>query len=287
VSDVSAERGRMLGALLRGCRHRIYPEMRSMGPQLRFPGRIGKPVTQEEVAEAAGISRLWYGMMESGRAAHISSTVLARVADVLMLDADERTRAFTLAMPGLFLTKLPAQSSTLLDAFASLRRMMRRLWSATTQVEALTIICEDAMSRFDRPDVANFCSRSGLGGWQIPAIVSSAPKGIRRTEKLLEECARELTFEQIDDLMSYELVNEPGGVAVRGELPYSEPIAVPFRRALAQVEWPHLNVMFAHVGTRGGFSGQLSVLHADGRSYSEIDRALMSTVATLTSLALN
>ena len=39
-----------LGGLLKRCRRRISPERPSLGLFLRMPGRIGKAVTQEEVA---------------------------------------------------------------------------------------------------------------------------------------------------------------------------------------------------------------------------------------------
>jgi len=276
-----------LGAFLRRCRSRIHPEVRALGARLRFPGRIGRPVTQEEVAEAAGVSRIWYGRMESDRARHVSSSVLARIAQALMLDDEERASLFMLSVPDLSPLKLSSQTQAVLNAFASLRPVMRRLWSATTEEEALTIVCEDIYARVDQPVAVVTPVREALGQWTLPVILSSAADARRRTETLLGECVSVLGPEQIDDVMSYGLIAEPGEVAVRSERPYSQAIARPWRQALEQVRWPDLDVLFAQVRTRHGFFGQLAVMHADGRPYSETDRAILGTLASLTSLALN
>ena len=79
-----------LSSLLRSCRGRIPGEVTALGSFHRHPLRVGRRVTQEEAAEAACISRQWYAMMETGRAARISTGVLARLADVLMMNAQER-----------------------------------------------------------------------------------------------------------------------------------------------------------------------------------------------------
>jgi transcriptional regulator with XRE-family HTH domain len=280
------EKSAGLGAFLRECRRRIHPESRALGPSLRFPDRIGRPVTQEELAEAAGISRVWYAIVESGRAPRVSSTVLGRIARALSLDADEHASLFRLAQPELSLPQVSSQSHAVLDAFASLRPVMRRLWSATTEVEALTIVCEDSVTRFDQPDAVLFSARAALGQWMLPVITSSTD-GSRRIEAIHSECCSTLGPEQIDDLMSYGRIDEPGKVAVQRELPISQPIARRYRQALEQVGWQDLNVLFAHVRTRHGLLGQLSVLHSDGRHSSETDRAILSTLASLTSLALS
>src|ERR1035438_10298472 len=106
--------------------------------------------------EAAGISRIWYGRMESDGARHVSQTVLGRIAQALMLDADERASLFMLSVPELSPPEVRSQTRAVIDAFASLHPVMRSLWSATTEVEALTIVCEDSVTRFDQPDAVVF-----------------------------------------------------------------------------------------------------------------------------------
>lgn len=64
-----------------------------------MPARVGKPVTQEEIAEAAGISREWYARMEADRSVRASSRAIARIAEALMMEPAERLALFQLALP--------------------------------------------------------------------------------------------------------------------------------------------------------------------------------------------
>jgi transcriptional regulator with XRE-family HTH domain len=275
-----------LGAFLRAHRQRIPPETTALGLSNRMPSRRGRRVTQEEIAEEVGVSRGWYRMLESGARVRTSMQLLERLSDALMLTCDDRIRLFALAIPEIRRAGLQAEAWALLEAFSSLRRIARRLWSATTELEALTIVSEDGALRFDQPDVVLVTARAAPGQWTLPLVLAN-PDGIRRTETLLSECASALGPSQVDDLMSYGFINEPGKVGVRSELPYEETIAKPFRRALGQVKWPNLDVMFSHIRTRHGFAAQFTVMHSDGRGYSETDRAALSVLASLTSLALD
>jgi hypothetical protein len=90
-----------LKALLRRFRVRIDPNEKALGPQPRLPWRHGKIVTQEELAECIGVSRYWYGMLESARPARVSIFLLDRLARILMLSAGERALLFALALPEL------------------------------------------------------------------------------------------------------------------------------------------------------------------------------------------
>jgi hypothetical protein len=90
-----------LKALLRHFRVRIDPSQKDLGPQARLPWRRGKPVTQEELAECIGVSRYWYGMLESERPVRVSTVLLDRLATILMLTAEERAMLFALALPEL------------------------------------------------------------------------------------------------------------------------------------------------------------------------------------------
>ena len=80
-----------LGGLLKRCRARLEPESRSFGPHLRLPIRVGKAVSQEELAEALGISRQWYVRLESDRRTGVSPSLLARIADALAMDLASET----------------------------------------------------------------------------------------------------------------------------------------------------------------------------------------------------
>ena len=64
-------------------RHAILPESSHIGGYVRNPDRIGKPVTQEELAEALSISREWYCTLENGRCAEISLELAIKIAHLL------------------------------------------------------------------------------------------------------------------------------------------------------------------------------------------------------------
>jgi transcriptional regulator with XRE-family HTH domain len=78
MNGATAEPG-TVGELLKRCRQRLSSNIRSLGVCVRVPVRIGKVVTQEEVAEAAGISRVWYATMENDRAPRVSVRVLGQI----------------------------------------------------------------------------------------------------------------------------------------------------------------------------------------------------------------
>src|SRR5580700_5361605 len=112
-----------LAGFLKRVRRRIHVESRSLGQRHRLPSRVGKAVTQEEVAEAVGISRNWYQMLETKPGLRVSTTLLGRIADVLMLDASERLAIFELAIPELHTTTLTPAAYDVLEAFRSIRTL--------------------------------------------------------------------------------------------------------------------------------------------------------------------
>lgn len=106
-----------IGPFLRRRRRQIDREAPSLGPYLRFPDRIGKPVTQEEMAEALEVSRQWYALLESD-GAHASPALLDKISRALVLGPADRRELFELAIP--VLTPPDASGAPrLLDAFSS------------------------------------------------------------------------------------------------------------------------------------------------------------------------
>jgi DNA-binding XRE family transcriptional regulator len=91
-----------LGEFLRVLRQRIHPDASRLGEFDRLPSRRGRAVTQEEIAEAVQVSRQWYVSLESG-AVRASTRLLARIAETLMLTAEERIMLHRLALPEMFL----------------------------------------------------------------------------------------------------------------------------------------------------------------------------------------
>ncbi|MBV8489873.1 MAG: helix-turn-helix domain-containing protein [Candidatus Eremiobacteraeota bacterium] len=88
---------RTLADFLRRRRARIRPEAARLGRYKRGRHRIGRPVTQEEIAEAIGVTRTWYSLLETDSGVRPSLVLLRRVADTLMLTTGERGELFDLA----------------------------------------------------------------------------------------------------------------------------------------------------------------------------------------------
>jgi transcriptional regulator with XRE-family HTH domain len=101
VDSEGAEARETLHRFVRERRLRLAPESRFLGESPRFPTRVGRTVTQEEIAEHLGISRQWYARFEGGARAGFSTQLLSRLCDLLLLSASERAEFVRLAMPDL------------------------------------------------------------------------------------------------------------------------------------------------------------------------------------------
>jgi DNA-binding XRE family transcriptional regulator len=88
-------------AFLKGLRGRVDPASSTLGEHERLRTRRGKAVSQEELAEAVGVSRCWYAMLERGVPVQPSIAMLSRLARALDATCDERKTLFQLAIPEL------------------------------------------------------------------------------------------------------------------------------------------------------------------------------------------
>ena len=93
------ERQRRFGDFLRRHRLAIPVEAKALGSFVRLPNRLGKAVSQEEFAEAIGVSRSWYGLLETGRPVQPSAALLDRICDALMVYERQRLTLFELGLP--------------------------------------------------------------------------------------------------------------------------------------------------------------------------------------------
>lgn len=91
-------RSSALGLFFKQRRTQLPVQAQAIGPHPRLKVRVGRPVTQEEIAEAIGVSRVWYATIEAGRG-DVSRQLLARIADAFMLAPDERLALLRLAFP--------------------------------------------------------------------------------------------------------------------------------------------------------------------------------------------
>jgi transcriptional regulator with XRE-family HTH domain len=280
--DARENQPERLGSLLRQCRARVDPECHSLGPYLRMPARIGKPITQEEVAEAAGVSRQWYALMESDRTLRVSAAVLARIAATLMLDRTDRAAMFRLAVPELRTASLMNNSAEVLDAFESLRRFARTLWTASSEVEALTLVREHTLTQLV-PDVVVTPMRVGEGRW-VHRGTDEGGRGERFIALLRERCGAAA----LDDLHGYTLLAQPGELLTSAERDARLPgLATKVRDALRAAEMPDVSVAMANVRSHRGFVARLLAVHRTPHAFTAIERAQLSTLADLTSLALS
>jgi DNA-binding XRE family transcriptional regulator len=90
-----------LASFLKTRRRSIPPDSVSLGSWERLPVRRGRRVTQEEIAEAVGISRNWYRRLENGDATRASAKLLDRIAKAFQFTPEERTNLFVLGIPEL------------------------------------------------------------------------------------------------------------------------------------------------------------------------------------------
>jgi transcriptional regulator with XRE-family HTH domain len=86
------------GTFLKRHRRALRPQTLTLGDCRRVPARIGRPVTQEEVAEALDVSRTWYALLESG-AARASAALANRIARVFDLDHAQQLELLRLTLP--------------------------------------------------------------------------------------------------------------------------------------------------------------------------------------------
>jgi transcriptional regulator with XRE-family HTH domain len=86
-------------SFLRMHRCSIPPDSPTLGSRERLLTRRGRPVSQEEIAEAAGVSRNWYRRLESGDAIRASTRLLDRLATVFGFTPEERRKLFLLGIP--------------------------------------------------------------------------------------------------------------------------------------------------------------------------------------------
>src|ERR1700730_16853779 len=132
-----------LHRFVRERRMRLAPESHFLGERPRLPIRVGKRVTQEELAEHLEISRVWYARFEAGAPAVFSIPLLSRLGDMLLLSAPERAALIRLARAELA-PGVPPDSTNLYEAFGVVRRAVKRLWRASSEGEILHVAGEEA-----------------------------------------------------------------------------------------------------------------------------------------------
>jgi DNA-binding XRE family transcriptional regulator len=88
-------------SFLKALRLRLDPLTSTIGEYHRISSRRGRPISQEEIAEAVGVSRVWYALLESGAPVQPSVSLLHRLAHALNATPGERAMLFSVAIPAL------------------------------------------------------------------------------------------------------------------------------------------------------------------------------------------
>ena len=101
MAAASLEPREDLRTLLRRLRGRLDPCAATLGEHQRLGTRRGRAVSQEELAEAVGVTRGWYAMLERGESVQPSLSMLSRLARALNASKDEHCALFRLAIPEL------------------------------------------------------------------------------------------------------------------------------------------------------------------------------------------
>ncbi len=268
------------------CRARLRPEdvgLVSIGRR-RVPG-----LRREEVAELAGITPAWYTQLETGCDIRVSPRMLDRVAQCLRLSGEEKVYLFSLALEelGVLVPALRPQSNEVLEAFTSMRTLSRDLWAATTEEETVAIAREHC-ARLIATDAMFSTVHTGPGRLTLQSIDGERPAVIRRAPEFNAHVAATWPAAARDELHLIGMLRRPGDVAVRSDVPMSPLLASHFANTLRTVRWPaleHQHVMAA-VHSRNGFVGRLIAIYEKPQSFTKMDRAIMSAIADLTSLAL-
>jgi transcriptional regulator with XRE-family HTH domain len=282
-----ARRGSELRELLTVLRRRVDPHTCVLGLHARLSRRVGKRVTQEELAETIGISREWYVKLERGTARTVPSTrLLQRLADALMATPEERRRLFALALPEVDRLPVCDDSIAVLEAFSRLRRLAKPLWAATSIDDVLMIAREQIADWFDGAALVRSVRRYESGLWDTRSVDDKQDRSkLARVFADIEDSTLRATGSLDASNLSSQVVHV-GDVGT----PDLWPLRV--QRAAHQACARHRVVgiagMYARVRSHDGFTGALYIGDEMGhRSYPASDRAIVGAFAELTSFALS
>jgi transcriptional regulator with XRE-family HTH domain len=274
-----------LALFLTFLRHRIDPDVRALGPFVRRTQRLGKRVTQEELAEAIGVSREWYATLESGATARTSTALANRMAEALTVTPEERARLFHLAVLEVWRMRPREDSAAVLKAFSHLRSLAKPLWAATSIEDVLTTTSEQLGDWFEDALLVGSSRRSETGLWEHRSVDDRQDRN--KAAKALGELAGHVlrTTGSKDAIHLYPRLGNAGDVATPDLLPHAlqrEVRVVYAHHRVAGFVW-----VCARVRSRSGFIGGLYVLHEFGHTYSASDHAVLAAFAELTSFALS
>jgi transcriptional regulator with XRE-family HTH domain len=276
--------GEVMHSFVRERRMRLAPDSRLLGEFPRLPIRVGKRVTQEEIAEHLGVSRGWYARFEGGAPAGFSISLLNRLADLLLLGAPERAELMRLAVPGLAPIVLP-DSTDLYKALGVVRRAVKRLWRATSEGEILDVAGEEARQLLPHPELiwvrqGELAVRDEVV-FPKPGLESAVRLARARDESLglytrdqFARLAALLQRTRVGEILSFEVFPRDIVRVVEDALREHGLAGKPMSLAVAPIRGSN------------GFRAGLSCSSTRPQDVTKLDRAMQSAIAEFASLAL-
>jgi transcriptional regulator with XRE-family HTH domain len=242
-------------------------------------------VTQEELADAIGVSREWYAILETSATQRASTRLLGRVADALMVTAEERARLFHLAVPELGRVNPRDDTIAVLEAFSRLRCLSKRLWAATSIEDVLATATEQITDWFDTSVLVHTSRRRESGLWESQALDDKQERN--NASILIRELEDQVlpTPRDIDALRLYPRLANAGDTGT----PELHPLAVrrEVLKIVARRRLAGFTFVKARVRSRSGLIAGFCVIHALGHSYSATDSAVLGAFAELASLVIS
>jgi hypothetical protein len=212
--------------------------------------------------------------------------VLGRIADVLMLDASERSAMFQLAVPELRSTRLEPAACELLEALRSLRLLGQKLWTATSEEEALALVREYGATQF-ASDLAVTIVRDESGHWRDAAAIGK-PGARKRYEAFVSFPSENFDSLFVDALHLYPILVKPGEVLTRTDrLMEDREFSDKFSHTMDVVGWHDHDFMNARVRSKIGFVANIAIINETRRGYTDVEREHLSAIAQLVSHALS
>jgi transcriptional regulator with XRE-family HTH domain len=197
--EKDAREAEPFGAILREHRRRLDPHMTKLGDLVRCPNCVGKPVSQEELAAAVGVTRVWYAKLERRVDIKASAGLVSRLADVFMLDDAERNALFHAAIPALR-TPLRLDDQGVVRHLRSRRRFATKRRSGAADSQITAIAAETRKSGIDvvgnMPWGTHFCLMYDTKNDLLDSLSAYFKAGLEADEFCLWVVAPPLTIEE-------------------------------------------------------------------------------------------
>jgi transcriptional regulator with XRE-family HTH domain len=287
--NLDDERRRLLSAFLTEHRYRIDPATPVLGEHPRPIDAIGTLVTPSEIADAAGINRRWYERAERGEPTRTSAEVLRSLGDVLRLSYKERKLLLRLAPPCLDRDTPRDESMEMRDAFASLRRYLRKLYECSARDDVLHLVQDTAAALFPEVSYLTMGSRLPDGGWMHHREPTGNGRRLRAFVSFQENVLDPIfAWDPLgaDVLTCFPGLSAPGDIVTYDDHDETRTEAV-LGKAFNHFKQLHECSVAGVIRSRTGFVAHL-LLGGFLMSYdNEVDRALVSSLVDFASAAVS